>query len=273
MSTARASPIGLPLSSTSIVASSSLCSSIRSASAQSSRARCVGGVARQPRNASAAAWTAGSTSGSRGQRDLGEGFAGRRVDRRQPVIGADVLAADVQPQRAVDEGGSRGYGGGGHRAPFSSAIEDLAAEHAAAAQGGQGVGDAVERVAAGERHDQAAPGRHARCASFRSVLVAATVDTRLVSDRMNSMGWMVQRLVGVPGADEPAAGGQRADTRGHRVGGADQLEEHVGAAAAGPRPDRVGQRRVVVAAAQHDRVGGPVLGRELRLVRRSRRPR
>ena len=64
MSTACASHIGLPLSSTSIVANSSLFASSRSARCHIRRARCVGGVNRHVSNARAAAVTAASTSRS-----------------------------------------------------------------------------------------------------------------------------------------------------------------------------------------------------------------
>ena len=102
-STACASHSGLPLSSTSISANSSLFASRRSASFQSSRARWVGGVYRHVSNARAAAATARSTSRSVASGAVASVSPVAGFDRREALVRLDERAVDVEPQRPVEE--------------------------------------------------------------------------------------------------------------------------------------------------------------------------
>ena len=94
MSTACASHIGLPLSSTSIVANSSLFASSRSASSHIRRARWVGGMNRHASNARAAAATAASTS-----RSVASGASASVSPVAGFIVTSDPLGLD---ERAVD---------------------------------------------------------------------------------------------------------------------------------------------------------------------------
>src|SRR6185437_2434516 len=162
ISTAFASASGLPLSSTSIVANSSACSSSRSASAHMRRARWLGGANRQAGKAALAALTAWSTSCSpaRGASASGSPVAGFRTVSRPSV---PTNSPSIYRRR----GPSRKLGLGSAIAavirllPRLLKVEDLPAEDRPLAERVERALHTIERVAAGDRHRHLAAGRQA----------------------------------------------------------------------------------------------------------------
>src|SRR6202049_3089229 len=109
-------------------------------------------------------------------------------------------------------------------------LEDLATEHCSLTQRRERIADAFQRIAAGDGADH-----RPRCCPPQRILEVGPgcghrrYPRRLGEDELYGMNR--QRLAGVAGRHEAPALGEAAHARGHRCGGAHQLEEDISAAA------------------------------------------